>query len=146
LMFRAAPKTPQVMDLVQKSKRGGKEGVLVVDDEPSILDMGARILTDSGYRVFTASSIADAEQMLLRHVEDIDVAIMDIIFPESNGIQCCHTLKELSPKLKFVLFSGYPKETCPVSKAEIKQFPFVQKPFRASELLDTVRRTLDHNP
>jgi CheY-like chemotaxis protein/two-component sensor histidine kinase len=146
LMLRAAPKTQQSMDLVQKSKRGGKEGVLVVDDEPSILDMGAKILTDSGYHVFTASTIADAEQTLLRHMEDIDLAILDIIFPENNGIQCCHALKELSPKLKVMLFSGYPQETCPVPASEIKQYPFIQKPFRASELLDTVRRTLDHNP
>jgi two-component system cell cycle sensor histidine kinase/response regulator CckA len=110
------------------------------------LDMGAKILKDSGYHVFTAATISEAEQMLIQHVEDIDLAIMDIIFPENNGIECCHTLKGLSPKLKFVLFSGYPQETCPVSKTEMKQFPFVQKPFRASELLDAVRRTLDHNP
>jgi signal transduction histidine kinase/CheY-like chemotaxis protein len=143
LVFRAVARYEECADYSEWSLRGGREGVLVVDDEPSIVDMGAKILSDNGYRVFTATSVAEAEQMLSKHTSDIDLALLDIVFPENDGLGCTQVLKGLSPALKVVLLSGYPREACPVSSTDMAGYPFVQKPFHAKDLLQTVRKTLD---
>ncbi|KPL06194.1 hypothetical protein AMJ86_09520 [bacterium SM23_57] len=143
LFLPAVADVQETTEHIQGALKRGREGVLVVDDEPSVLDMGARILRDHGYRVFTASSINEAEEILLKHLNNIDLALMDVFFPQNNILQCSQTLKELSPNLKVVLFSGYPQENNPLPASEMSQFPFVQKPFHARDLLETVRQTLD---
>ena len=143
LFLPAVADAQETTEHIQGILQRGREGVLVVDDEPSVLDMGARILRDHGYRVFTASSINEAEETLLKHIDNIDLALMDVFFPENNGLQCSQTLTELSPNLKVVLFSGYPQENNPLPESEMSQLPFVQKPFHARDLLETIRKTLD---
>ena len=108
--------------------------------------MGAKILSDKGYRVFTASSISEAEKVLSKNLFEIDLAVVDIVFPEKDGFQCSSLLKEMSPNLKVVMFSGYTQNDGTIPSADITQYPFVQKPFRASDLLETVRKTLDNIP
>lgn len=146
LVLRAMTKPVEDVPPIQLTLPHGKEGVLLVDDEPSIVEMGARILGDKGYRVFTASTISEAEKVLSKNLYDIDLALVDIVFPEKDGFQCSSILKELSPNLKVVMFSGYTQNDGTIPSAQISGYPFVQKPFRASDLLDTVRKTLDDIP
>ncbi len=146
LVLRAMAKPVEDAPLIQQTLPHGKEGVLLVDDEPSIVDMGAKILSNKGYRVFTASSISEAEKVMSKNLYDIDLALVDVVFPEKDGFQCSSILKAMSPNLKVVMFSGYTQNDGSIPIAEISDYPFVQKPFRASDLLDTVRKTLDDIP
>jgi signal transduction histidine kinase/ActR/RegA family two-component response regulator len=143
LLLPATAKSSEEAKPVHWVLQRGKEGILLVDDEPSIVDMGVRILRDHGYRVYTASSIDEAEETLVRHIDDIDLALLDVVSTEEDGILSSKSLQELSPDLKVVLFSGYPQESDDVPAAKLSHMPFVQKPFRARDLLETVRRTLD---
>jgi len=114
-----------------------------VDDEPSIVNMGARILSDHGYRVYSAASLREAEETLIKHIDDINLALLDVKSPDEDGIISSQSLQELSPELKVVMFSGYPQEKSSRARARRNQFPLVQKPFRARDLLVVVRKTLD---
>jgi len=143
LLFPAVPRSVEEAKSAQWVLQRGKEGILLVDDEPSIVDMGARILSDHGYRVYSAASLSEAEETLIKHIDDINLALLDVKSPDEDGLVSSQSLQELSPDLKVVMFSGYPQENSSHSKASQDRFPLVQKPFRARDLLMVVRKTLD---
>jgi PAS domain S-box-containing protein len=82
--------------------------ILVVDDQPSVRGVAARILKDAGCHVIEASSAAEARRLCVQQEEPIDLALLDIVLPDAYGNELVHQLRELRPAMKFVQMSGYP--------------------------------------
>ncbi len=72
--------------------RGGSETILLVDDEEFIRDLGSRILTNAGYKVFTASNGKEALEVYHKQADEIALVILDLIMPEMAGKQCLEGL------------------------------------------------------
>jgi len=78
----------------------------VVDDDPDVLTVVKALLEDFGARVKTSTS---SKQALIEIIEDIpDLAILDLMMPEMDGLDLCRLLREKAEleKMKIVIFSG----------------------------------------
>jgi signal transduction histidine kinase/CheY-like chemotaxis protein len=121
--------------------RGKGEGILLIDDEPSVRDTLQLLLQRAGYRVFPAedgkSGIAEFE----RHHADISLLITDMMLPDQIGTQVVKTLRQKSPSLPVIAISGMMASGNFDELLEMK--PAVEclgKPLSPAALLGAVRR------
>jgi DNA-binding NtrC family response regulator len=115
-----------------------RQRVLVVEDELIIGEIAAEALTDAGYEVFTAASAEEAE-ILLRDVS-VDVLFTDIDLGGQDGFELAQAALSLQPLLSVVFTSGRSR-TCHGLCASVG-VPFLAKPYRLTELLETVERAV----
>ena len=118
---------------------GGTETVLVVDDEPSVLAVATRALTEAGYRVAAASNGAEALAVLSRR-DDVALVLSDVLMPVLGGEELARRLESERPQLPLLLTSGHPDSLSPASRERRR---IIYKPFSPEELLQAVRETLD---
>lgn len=83
------------------------ETVLVVDDQPEVLEMVAATFRTLGFEVLTASDGRSALNVLTREAH-INLLFSDIVMPGMNGIQLANEVKDRFPGMKILLASGYP--------------------------------------
>ena len=122
----------------------GSETILLVDDEPAILEVGREILESSGYSVVAAENGEAALERFRFMSGRIDLVILDLGMPGMGGPQCFKALREINPDLKVIIASGYSKKVLGQFIQENKADEFVRKPYRLPNLLQTVRSVLDH--
>ena len=117
----------------------GVENVLIVDDEPAMLNLCNEILSSQGYHCQNASSAEQALESI--NFKDIDVLISDVIMPGMDGYQFVETALKINPSLKTLLISGYTdnRHDNPSSNSRIR---LLQKPFTANELLNQVKTVI----
>jgi len=114
--------------------------ILLVEDEETVRNVVARLLTKMGYEV---SSAEDAETAIALFDEGayFDLVVTDIVMPGLSGIEMAELLKARFPTLPFLFISGYASKdfgTAPQAPPE----PFLKKPFTMQELADEVRSAL----
>ncbi len=121
----------------------GSETILLVDDEPSIIDVGAQLLELLGYKVFTAASGVEAVEVFHRRHSEIELVILDMIMPHMSGGETFDMLKAIDPGVLVVLSSGYSMtgEAGDIVAKGCKGF--IQKPFTPAELSRTIREALN---
>src|SRR5581483_6989035 len=85
----------------------GKKTILVVEDEAPLLALLKEILESAGYRVFTASDGLEARDVYRREHEAIDLVLSDMALPKFGGWTVYLMLKEINPRVKVILTSGY---------------------------------------
>ena len=113
--------------------------VLIVEDEPDVLDAAWQLFRSIGYEVATASNGVDAMAILERR-SDIDILFTDVVMPKGmSGIQLGRLARELRPDLKVVLASGYPLPALREQYGRIDDFAFVVKPYLLAELAKALR-------
>ncbi|KPJ78430.1 MAG: oxidoreductase [Deltaproteobacteria bacterium SG8_13] len=120
----------------------GHETVLVVDDEPYILDACEAMLTGMGYRVLTAGSGADAVEVFSNRNEPIDLVILDVVMPEMDGRETFRRLQKIDPEVKVVLSSGYSLEDMAEEMLSMGCESFIQKPFDQHQISRKIRELL----
>ena len=113
--------------------------VLVVDDEPDVLDIVERCLVDGGYRVATASSGPEATAKI--QAEDFDLAIVDIGLPGTDGLTLTRSFKEHT-NIGIIILSGRGDTTDRIVGLEVGADDYISKPFEPRELLARVRSVL----
>jgi PAS domain S-box-containing protein len=122
---------------------GGRETVLLVEDELSILDMGRQMLEQLGYRVLCASGADEALRLAKAAEATIDLLLTDVIMPEQNGQELSLLLTKQRPELKVVFMSGYTSDIIASHGVLAPGIHYLQKPFRIEELALLLRRVLD---
>ena len=124
---------------------GGKETILLVDDEASIRSLGIKMLSKAGYTVLTAPDGRAALDTYEQRGADISLVILDLMMPEMGGKQCLERLVRMDPKAKVIISSGYSMDEQTNEVAESGARGFVRKPFQFARMLNTVREVLDEN-
>ncbi len=117
----------------------GVERVLVVEDEPELLNLAASLFRSIGYDVLTANNGADAARILDRDL-DINILFTDVVMPNMSGVELARWASEHHPELKIVLTSGYPNPGIAEAHGGIGRYAFVNKPYRLAELAKVLRR------
>lgn len=118
------------------------ETLLLVEDEEGVREFSRRILDNAGYRVLESTNGDEAEQLFIQHGDSIDLLVTDVVMPGCGGPELLERLRVRSPDLKVLYMSGYTDQSA-VARAGIDEdVRFVQKPFRAAELLRHVREAL----
>ncbi|MDJ0974372.1 MAG: PAS domain-containing protein [Planctomycetota bacterium] len=122
--------------------RGAGELVLVVEDEPQVLETSLRLLRTFGYRTRKAG---DAEQALaiLESTPDIQLLLTDVILPGgTNGVQLAQRALALRPELPVLYISGFADHAFADAGVSEKTIDFLPKPFTRAELAARVHRAL----
>ncbi|WP_128597694.1 ATP-binding protein, partial [Paraburkholderia kirstenboschensis] len=112
--------------------------VLVVEDEPDLLDATAALFRSLGYEVLTASNGSEAMNALGRR-DDIRVLFTDVVMPKGiDGIQLARSTRDLRPEIRIVLASGYPLPALKAQHGNLDDFAFIHKPYRLADLVRTL--------
>ncbi len=122
---------------------GGREMILLVDDEPMILDVGAAMLEKLGYRVMAAKGGHAALEVLRKAGWEIDLVILDLIMPDIDGEQVFDAIQLQHPELPVLLSSGYAISGQAEGLMDRGCQGFIQKPFDMAALSKYVRKLLD---
>ena len=125
------------------SPQGGKETILLVDDEASIRDFASKALRRFGYTALTASSGEEALEVFSRCPNKIDLVILDIGMPGMGGHRCFRELLERDPGLKIIIASGYPIAGQVKSTVDAGAVGYMGKPYQLDDLLKKIRSVLD---
>ncbi|MBO1904577.1 PAS domain S-box protein [Microvirga sp. 3-52] len=112
--------------------------VLIVEDEPAVLEVASDIFDSLGYDVVTATDANEAVEVLDGN-PSIDVLFSDVIMPNGmNGVELSRKAREMRPNLKILLASGYPMSSLP-SEGLGAGVSFISKPYRWTELAEKLR-------
>jgi two-component system, NtrC family, nitrogen regulation response regulator NtrX len=118
-----------------------KEEVLLVDDDPTVLEALAAILRDAGYSVASARSAEEGLRRVQRAVPD--VAMVDIWLPGMDGLQLLEALKGAAPQLPVIVISGHGTIETAVRATKLGAYDFLEKPPDMERTLLAVRHALD---
>ncbi|HYD84237.1 MAG TPA: response regulator, partial [Opitutus sp.] len=123
---------------------GGRETLLIVEDEPSVREFTAAVLRPLGYRLLQARSGVDALELWKRHSAQIDLLLTDMVMPDQlTGPQLATALVAQKPSLAVVFTSGYSQESIGRVFPPEKGARFIHKPYSPRDLAKIVRETLD---
>ncbi|MFA6093491.1 MAG: PAS domain-containing protein [Elusimicrobiota bacterium] len=122
---------------------GGRETLLVAEDDAVVRSLTCKILTRAGYMVLAARNGQEAVQIAQEHKEKIDLLVTDVIMPGMNGRELAGRLCALRPGIKTLYMSGYTDDA--ILKRGILEsgIAFLPKPFKREPLLRKVREVLD---
>jgi CheY-like chemotaxis protein len=121
----------------------GRETLLIVEDEPLILRMAKRVLSDLGYTVLTAGDGYEALETLERHAGDVQLLITDLIMPKMSGRELAARVTASRPEIRVLYSSGYAADAMGEEGVLGEGINFLAKPYRPSTLADAVREVLD---
>jgi len=121
----------------------GPETILLVDDEPYILDIGVKMLEKMGYTTIQARCGEDAIRIFQEDSEKIDLVILDLIMPDIGGGEVFDRLRSIRSDIKVLLASGYAMGD---ASAIIDRGcnGFIQKPFGMEKLSHAIREVIDN--
>jgi CheY-like chemotaxis protein len=125
----------------------GHETILLVEDEPMVLEMTAVMLKRQGYTVLPAFSPGEAIRLAREHAGEIHLLMTDVVMPEMNGRDLARNLLSLYPGLKRLFMSGYTADVIALHGVLEEGVPFIQKPFTMQGLAAKLRSVLmDRGP
>lgn len=116
--------------------------ILVVDDEPSVLNVLCSILRKEEFEVVPCASGQEALAELTR--QEFDLILTDIHMAPMDGIELLHRAREICPTTPVVLLTGYGSVKTAVEAMKGGAFDYCTKPFKIDELLATLRRGLKY--
>ena len=129
---------------------GHGELILLVDDEPAILEVGKDILVRQGYRVVTANDGTEALALVAQQPGKVQVVITDIMMPFMDGVALVRGLRKMAPEIKIIASSGLASGASMTAKVEeLKRLgipTIMHKPFSAQKLLLNVHHILHGEP
>jgi two-component system, cell cycle sensor histidine kinase and response regulator CckA len=121
----------------------GSETILLIEDEPAILKLGAKMLETLGYHVLAAARPGEALQLAEEHAGEIHLLITDVVMPEMNGREIAKRLLALYPDMKRIFMSGYTANVIAHRGVLDEGVNFIQKPFTREALSRKVREVLE---
>lgn len=124
---------------------GGDETILIVEDEVVLCRLLEEVLTSKGYSVLKAADGNEALKLYGRQHDDIDAVIMDMGLPKLPGQTLFLKIKHINPSARIILASGYLDEDLKQDLFELGAAAFIQKPYKAQEILKTARKVLNNN-
>jgi CheY-like chemotaxis protein len=121
---------------------GGKETILVADDDALLRELAEKFLGMFGYTVITAVDGSDALARFRDNRDRIDLVILDIIMPKMNGKDVFDEMRKMNPAVKAIFISGYTSDIIHQRGMLDQSLIFVSKPLNPKKLLITVREVL----
>jgi CheY-like chemotaxis protein len=135
----AAELSPQGRE--SEAAGGGRETILIVEDNELVLDFAVSTVTDLGYQVLLADDARSALD-ILGGSGPVDLLFTDIVLPNRmNGIELARQARRLRPGLKVLMTSGY-SGGAEGAEASQREFPFLVKPYGHRDLARRIREVL----
>jgi signal transduction histidine kinase/CheY-like chemotaxis protein len=126
---------------------GGKETILIVEDEPILREMAHLMLKDCGYHGLEAANGLEALKIWEQHHKDIDLVLTDMVMPDGiSGMDLARQLIDTKPDVRIVFASGYSMDDLDTAFLREGHAGFLQKPYTHVTLTKAVREALDRAP
>ncbi len=116
----------------------GRKVILLVEDEPMLLEMAARMLGLLGHTVLTATTPGEAVRLAEEHAGQIDLLMTDVVMPEMNGRRLAELLQSSYPGLACLFMSGYTANVIVDHGVLEEGVAFLHKPFTLQELAEKI--------
>ena len=129
-------------DVVQPTVHG-QETILVVEDEPIVLELVTTLLEMKGYAVYAASNAHEAIRLAREYAGNINLLLTDVLMPEMNGDELAKKLLADDPSLKCLFMSGYTADIVTHSGLLDEDIHFIQKPFALDSLIAKVQEAME---
>ncbi|MEA1985448.1 MAG: response regulator [Euryarchaeota archaeon] len=115
-----------------------REKVLMVDDEPDVVELVKLMLGPEGYDVISASGGLECLEMMDN--EDIDAILLDIMMPDMDGWETFHKIKQKDPTMPVAILTSISEEFDRMIGLQVlKADDYVTKPFDSKQLLGCVK-------
>jgi len=122
--------------------RGAGQAVLLVDDEPNLVDIGRRRLAGLGYEVATASSAEEAAGLFAASPGRFELVVTDLSMPRVDGLGLARRLREIDAGVRVLLMTGFVEELSPSELASAGIRAVLKKPLATAELARAVAQAL----
>ena len=119
-----------------------KSAILVVDDDPSVLESTSRLLSAFGYLVFPYGNAMYAAMKLQEN--NIRVVLTDIIMPEVTGLQFLEIIRSFNSEIPVIMMTAYAELDMTIDAIRKGAFDFLLKPFKPEYLAHSVKKAFDH--
>ncbi len=117
--------------------------VLIVDDEPDLLETATIYLNEMGYATCQAHDGASALEVIKRNI-DLDLIVTDIVMPGGmNGAELAQKVRQLLPNVKLIYSSGYPADALTDRTLKLADAPLLQKPYERAEFRAVVSAAME---
>jgi two-component system, NtrC family, response regulator PilR len=114
--------------------------ILVVDDEPNIIEVLEIALQDEGMEVLKSGS--GQEALALLRDNDVDLVISDIKMPDFSGVELLREAKQVSPETVFIMITAFASTETAIEALQHGALDYITKPFKMEDLRSIVRRAL----
>jgi len=121
----------------------GEEWILLVDDDPLLMDVCTQMLEHLGYRVMSADCGEEALELFRAHAGLFDMVITDMNMPGINGDQLTRELLAIRPDLPVLLCTGYSESMCASRARALGAAAFRLKPMPIAEMARCIRSLID---
>ncbi|HYC73132.1 MAG TPA: response regulator [Opitutaceae bacterium] len=134
-------------DLPPPRPGGGRETILLVEDEMPVREVAKLILHEYGYRVLQATSGQEALEVWRWHGDRIALLLTDLVMPDDmSGLELAARLTKEKPALRVLCTSGYTPNPKRPDYEQLRSMHFLQKPYPPEVLAHAVRAALDGHP
>jgi PAS domain S-box-containing protein len=117
--------------------------ILVVDDEPDLLEVAVAYLRELGYETVEARDSQSALDAFAK-AAPIDLLITDVVMPGAlNGVELAARVRELDPSVKIIYSSGFPADALTKKSGKLAFGPLINKPFQREEFHAAIRSALE---
>lgn len=120
----------------------GHEHILLVDDEPVLVEVGRRLLERLGYRVDTRTSSVDALELFRDHPNSYDLVITDMTMPNMTGDKLAKEILQIRQDIPIVLCTGYSESILEERAKAIGIKSLIRKPILVAEIARAIREAL----
>lgn len=132
---------PKPLPIMSEARASGH--VMVLDDEPVLVDLARQFLSNAGVFVTGFSDPKEALDWYRTHAHEVDIVILDMKMPRIDGPTCFHEIRRLNPDACVVIMSGYVEDTSAQALLEAGVYHFFEKPLRYPELVGWIVSQLD---
>ncbi len=129
----------QVLEPIQK----GNATVLILEDDPNVLEMASYILSEQGYTVIESNDPEDAIEKALQFKEKIQLVLSDIIMPKMKGPEAFEKILQSHPEAKVLYMSGYTNNIISREGVLKEGMQFIEKPFTVKQLINKCHEILN---
>ena len=134
-----------VSEELPEELRGGDERILVVDDEPQVAEMQARLLASLGYRVIHDSQPLHAMERFRDAPQDFDLIITDMTMPKMNGADLAQGVMRIRPDIPVILCTGFSELVDEDRARSLGIKAFAMKPLARKSIAALIRRVLEED-
>ena len=114
--------------------------ILVVEDDAFVRRFSIFVLQEHGFRTLEAFDGESGLDAFLRHKDEVDLVLTDVVMPQRSGPEMVETLLNVKPSAKVVFMSGTAEPS--EFPQQLKKVPILYKPFTAERLVNFVRQSL----
>jgi len=143
IFLPASKREPVPETTIDEELPTGKERILFVDDEESIVKMGIQRLKRLGYKVESTTSPIEALDLFRSKSDQFDLVITDLTMPKMTGDKLVKAILDIRPDIPIILCTGFSEKINSEKIREIGAAVYLEKPHDKHDLSKTIRRVLD---